>query len=97
MSFYYSEFAKHCIRFYISYPKPHFETAAEGEDWIACRESINSLPDSDKELIINVYRNGDPSSDSVNQAARMRGMKPGAVWRMIKDFERMVAKQRGLI
>lgn len=97
MRVYYSEFVNHCLRFYVRYPSPRFRTDAEKKNWLACDLALKSFSDADMELLTSIYRDGDTMSDSVFQMAKRNSISQDAIWKLIGELERKVAKRRGLL
>lgn len=98
MRAYYSEFVNHCIRFYVRYPQPRFHSDTDKKNWNACDNALKSFNDADKKTIFDIYNNGDDFlTESIACVAKARQCKPGAIWKLIEDFERRVAKKRGLL
>lgn len=97
MRAYYSEFAGHCIRFYVRYPQPRFKTEADKKNWLACDNALKSFSDSDRALLLTLYRENDTMPDNVYQLAKRNDMKQESLWKLVEDLERKVAKRRGLL
>lgn len=97
MKLYYSEFVNHCLRFYVRYPSPRFRTDVEKKNWNACDLAFKSFSDSDKELLTNLYSDSDTMSDNVYQLAKRNNISQDAIWKLIGELERKVAKRRGLL
>jgi hypothetical protein len=66
-------------------------------NWEACHAEIMCLSDKTKDILVTVYGGFDTLPDEVYNASRKYSMNQNIIWDMMKDFERAVAKQRGLI
>lgn len=97
MRSYYSEFVNHCLRFYSRHRDPKFHNDAEKRNWYACDNALKSFTDSEREILIAIYAEGDTISDNVYQIAKKTDMKQDTIWKLINDLERKVAKRRGLM
>lgn len=98
MRAFYSEYVNHCLRFYCKHPKPnYFRSEADKKNWNACDVALKSFSDSDREMLITIYREGDTIPDNVYQMATKRGISQDGIWKLVTDLEKKVAKRRGLI
>lgn len=94
---FYTEYVNHCLRFYVRHPNPKFKSDVDKHNWAACDKAFNSFSDSDRELLTEVYREGDTVADNVYHLAKSRGVKQETVWKLVGELERKVAKRRGLL
>lgn len=95
---FYSEYIKHCMRFYSrNLHITHFKTPTDEMNWKACHEVILALPDKTKDILVSVYGGYDTLGDEVYNAARKYHVNQNIIWDMMKVFERTVAEHRGLI
>ena len=94
---FYSDYVRHCMRFYARHICPKFKSSVDKNNWISCESALKGFTDNEQELLINIYRKGDTIPDNVYQAAKANGMKQESVWKLVNDLERMVAKRRGLL
>lgn len=98
MRTFYSEYVTHCLRFYSRYSKPNrFRTEADKKNWQACDNALKGFSDSDREMLITIYREGDTIPDNVYQMAKKLNIKQDNIWKLITELERKVAKRRGLL
>ena len=99
----YSEFVRHCLRFYIKTldegkgGHPIFRSEAERDNWSACYQVLKDFPNRDLEIISYLYRPGDTIADKIYELSKSRGVSQNGIWSLINDVERQVAKKRGLI
>lgn len=95
---FYSEYVRHCMRFYARNPdKPHFNTEVDENNWWACFRAIDRYSEHDKDILLRVYALYDTIADNVYEVAKERQIDQNIIWDMLKDFERIVAKKRGLL
>lgn len=95
---FYSEYVRHCLRFYCRNTKnPRFNTEVDKNNWYACHRAIERYSDKDKEILIMVYALYDTIADNVYEIAKVRNLDQNIIWDMLKEFERSVAKKRGLL
>ena len=95
---YYSEYVRHCMRFYSrNIDKPRFNTDVDKNNWYACHKAIERYSDRDKDILIRVYGMYDTLADNVYEVAKLYDTDQNIIWDMLKEFERVVARKRGLI
>lgn len=95
---FYSEYVRHCMRFYArNMEKPHFNTEVDKNNWYACHRALERYSEQDKNILIRVYGWFDTIADNVFAVAKADHIDQTVIWDMIKDFERSVAKKRGLL
>lgn len=94
---FYSEYVNHCLRFYARHRNPKFNSAADKNNWLACKSALEGFTDSEREMLLTIYRGGDTVPDNVYQIAKEKGIKQDSVWKLVNELERKVAKRRGLL
>lgn len=100
---YYSEFVRHCLRYYIKTLDegrggcPVFRTPAERENWSACHYVLNGCSENIVDTICQIYRTGDTIPDNIYMIAKNRGGSQAPLWNLVSDIERKIAQKRGLI
>lgn len=95
---FYSEYVRHCMRFYArNATKPRFNTEVDKTNWYACHRAIERYSEQDKNILMLVYGMYDTLADNVYEVAKTNHVDQSVIWDMIKDFERSVAKKRGLL
>ena len=97
MRTFYSDYANHCLRFYVRHANPKFKSEADKLNWKTSESVFNSYSDEDKETIKKLYTGDEGIPEKVTLIATEKGVRPDVVWRFINDLERKVAKHRGLI
>ena len=95
---FYSEYVRHCMRFYArNTEKPRFNTEVDKNNWYACHKAIEIYDERSKGILILVYSMRDTIADNVYAVAKTYQIDQTFIWDLIKDFERTVARKRGLI
>ncbi len=94
---YYSEYIRHCLKFFVRHPKPKFKTTADKLNWEACESAFRKLTNEERELIVEIYQGGDTIPDNVYQLSKRRKLDQDYIWRLITSLEQTVAKRRGLL
>lgn len=96
---YYSEYVRHCMRYYArnNTDKPRFKTEVDEYNWYSCHKAMDRYSDRDKDILIRVYGMYDTIADNVYEVAKLYSINQNIIWDTLKEFERIVAKKRGLI
>ena len=100
---YYSEFVRHCLRFYIKTIDegkggcPIFRSDAERENWKACHHVFQRYSESNQNLITQLYRTGDTIPDKIYLLSKTQQMQQESLWALVNNVERKVARERGLV
>ena len=100
---YYSEFVRHCLRYYIKTldegkgGHPVFKSEADRANWSACHSVLKDYSEKDMSIIAHIYRPGDTIADKIYMLAKNRCMDQDTIWSLITNVERKVAKRRGLL
>lgn len=69
---FYSEFVNHCLRFYARHPKPSFHSAADKSNWFACDSALKGFTDSEREMLLYIYREETPFPTMCTRSQRRR-------------------------
>ena len=95
---FYYEYVRHCARFYArNTEKPHFNTEVDKNNWYACHRAIEQYSERDHIILVQVYGMRDTIADNVYWVAQTYNLDQKVIWDMLKEFERLVARKRGLI
>lgn len=100
---YYSEFVRHCLRFYIKTLDegkggcPIFRSEAERENWRACHSVLQGYSDNAMNLISQLYRAGDTIPDKIYMLSKTQDIPQEKLWSMVNQVERKIARKRGLV
>ena len=100
---YYSEYVRHCLRYYIKTldeglgGHPIFKTEADKANWSACYQVLKDYSDANMDIIAEIYRPGDTIADKIYQLAKVKRVQQDNIWGLINATERKIAKKRGLL
>lgn len=95
---FYSDYIRHAMRFYSrNINETAFKTDADKHNWIACSKAVKGYSDRDKDILVSVYGGYDTLPDNVYEMANKYHINQNIIWDMLKEFERKVAKKRGLL
>ena len=100
---YYSEYVRHCLRYYVKTldegkgGHPIFKSDADRENWKACYHVLKDYSPSDMDIIAEIYRPGDTIADKIYLIAKTKGVNQDRFWGLINNTERKIAKKRGLL
>lgn len=95
---FYTEYVRHCMRYFSrNITKPQFNTEVDKNNWYACYKAIGRYSDTYKEILIRVYAMHDTLADNVYETAKLYDIDQNIIWDLLKEFERSVAKKRGLL
>ena len=97
MRAFYSDYVNHCLRFYARHSCPIFHSEADKKNWNACESALKSFTDSDRDILLAVYREGDTIPDNVYQLSVTMNISQDIIWKLINELERKIAKRRNLI
>ena len=100
---YYSEYIRHCLRYYVKTldegkgGHPIFNSDADRENWIACHVVLKNYSLENMDVISEIYRRGDTIPDKIYMLSEMKKIPQDKLWSLINVTERKIAKKRGLI
>lgn len=95
---FYSEYVKHMLRFYArNLQQPRFKSEVDKNNWIACHVTLKGYTERDRDILVTIYGSFDTLSDSVFEVAKRYKIDQSLIWDMMKDYERKVARKRGLL
>ena len=94
----YTPYVQHCMRFYSRYLQIEaFRNDTDKLNWQACHRAIQGYSPIDKDILVSVYGERDTLADNVYNASRKYGVYQDYIWEMMREFERKVAVERGLL
>ena len=94
----YTSYVRHALRFYSRYLHiKEFKNEVDKANWLACHRAIQSYSLTDKDILVCVYGERDTLGDNVYNVSRRYKVSQDVVWEMMREFERKVAVERGLI
>lgn len=95
---FYSEYVRHALRFYTrNLSQTRFKSEADKNNWFACANVIKGYNDRDRDILIAVYSGHDTLADNVYETAEKYAIDQAIIWDTMKEFERKIAKRRGLM
>lgn len=95
---YYSEYVRHCLRFYTrNLSLTNFKSEADKNNWFACAAVLKGCTERDFNILVAVYGGFDTLADNVYETAKKYRIEQNVIWDMMKDVERRIAKRRGLM
>lgn len=98
---YYTEYVRHCLRFYVTTmdigTAPHFNSEVDKNNWVACYQAVKNYSPENLEIIKEIYSPGDTIPDKIYNLAKNLGVSQTPISTMLDKLERDVAKKRGLI
>lgn len=96
---FYSDYVRHALRFYSRTVNELtiFKTNVDEQNWRSCQKALEKYNDVDLKILLSVYSGFDTLPDEVYHASVKYKVKQNYIWDMMKDVEKAVAKQRGLL
>ncbi len=94
----YTSYVRHAMRFYSRYLHiKEFKDKIDKANWLACHRAIQGYSPLDKDILVCVYGERDTLGDNVYNVSRRYGVHQDVVWEKMREFERKVAVERGLL
>ena len=94
----YTPYVRHAMRFYSRYLHlKEFRSDTDRLNWQACHRAIQEYSPVDKDILVCVYGERDTLGDNVYQVSRKYRIHQDVVWELMREFERKVAVERGLV
>lgn len=95
---FYSDYVRHALRFYSrNLQKPIFKTTTDRENWVSCDNIVREYSLRDRDILVSVYGGFDTLPDNVYECAKKHRINQNIIWDMMKDVERKIAQERGLL
>ena len=100
---YYSEYVRHCLRYYIMTldegkgGHPIFKTEVDKANWSVCHNVLKDYSEKDMEIIAYIYRPGDTIADKIYLLSKTKQVTQDRLWGLVNTTERKIAKKRGLV
>lgn len=86
------------LRFYSRYlHNKSFRTESDRLNWMACNNVIEKYSPRDKDILTFVYGEMDTIADNVYTISKKFKINQSIVWDMMREFEKAVAIERGLL
>lgn len=94
----YTPYVRHCMRFYSRYLyTTEFKNETDKANWQACHRAIHEYSPLDKDILLCVYGERDTLGDNVYNVSKKYGLNQDIIWEMMREFERKIAVERGLL
>lgn len=95
---FYTDYVRHAMRFYSrNLTLSTFKKEVDKANWYACNDAISFYSTRDKDILVYVYGSYDTLADNVYEMSKKYSINQNIIWDMMKEFERIIAKERGLI
>jgi len=97
---YYTEYVNHMVRFYLTCPdalKTAGKKRADIENWCAVQTILHRLSESDREMVVSVYKTDFFLPKAVAAYCQETGTDEHTVWSLLTKTASQIAKCRGLI
>ena len=95
---FYSEYVRHCLRFYTRNKDfTHFKSESDKKNWFACEIVFKGYSEKDQEILTSIYGEYDTLADNVYVTSKKHEINQNIIWDMMKDVERKIAQERGLL
>ena len=95
---FYTDYVRHSLRFYSrNLTQLHFKKGVDKKNWLACHNVISSYPERDRDILVYVYGSFDTLADNVYEISKKHHIHQNIIWDMMKDVERKIAIERGLL
>ena len=98
---YFKNYVNHMLRFFARYHDQKnnfkFKKNIDYKNWCIVQSVLNSLPEKDRNVIIEVYRRGDTLADNVYEVSKELGINQDVIWTILNKVTRKIAKERELI
>jgi len=99
---YFKNYVNHMLRFYARYHdkkdiSDFKKKEADLKNWITVKTILDSLPDAERNVIIEVYKRRDTLSDNVYEVSKELGINQDIIWNILNKVTRKIAKERELI
>lgn len=96
---YYSDYVGHMMRQYgrlFGSDELLITDMTTEQNVLVCGAILDRLPEGEREIVTEVYK-GKALPEQINEIAECRGIRPQNIWAIVKNFERDIAKERGLL
>ena len=94
---FYSEYVKHMMRFYSrSLDMTTFKSKVDELNWLICHDTLEQYPKY-KYILIDVYAGYGLLDEEVEKASIKYYVEKKVIWDVMKQFERDLALNRGLL
>ena len=97
---FYADYVNRMLRFYCR--KVHgqdfkVEGHIEINNCLCVIKVLETLPENDKNAIINIYERGDTLADNIYWVSKEMNVNQDMLWTLVSNVTKRIAKERGLI
>lgn len=99
---FYTDYSKHMIRFYLSTTlesndPPEFRSEADEKNWRSVKEIFDQLSEEQVFVLREMYFEFKEVGQRAFETSKTTGMKQKKIFDLMRNVERKVAQQRGLL
>lgn len=96
---FYEEYANHAFRFYVRHPVLNSGAVSKPsmEMWKTCETAINELSDTERSVVVEVFRSRCAMETAVKHVSLELGMNENRAWQILHKITRRFAELRGLV
>lgn len=94
---YYTLYSRHCLRYYANNPNPRPTDTISELNWLASKQALASFPEDQRLILMEVYQRCDTMPDNIYEVSMKHNMARDTIWAWVRDLEKQVAQNRGLI
>ena len=95
---FYTDYVRHALRFYSrNYDLQTFKTDVDKSNWLSCKSVLDTLPEKDRDMLLQVYSGFDTLPDEVFNTSREYHIDQNIIWDLMKKVENKIAHRRKLI
>ncbi len=94
----YTNFARHCLRFYFKFPnKTEFEHDIDEVNWLTCDKVVKDFDYERRQLLKKIYAQNDTLADNIYFVSVTENLDQEILWNLSRKVEKKIARKRGLI
>ena len=95
---FYTDYVRHALRFYSrNLTLSKFKKDTDKSNWLACHHVVQLYDERDRDILVYVYGSYDTLADNVYEMSKKYSINQNIIWDMMKEFEREIAQERGLL
>lgn len=90
---YYTSMCRHVLRYYCKY---HDGPSRDVVKWNAAHTVLKRLSDADRDIILDIYGNGELVIEAIQRLSRERRCDAKRLWDLVGYVERAIAREMKL-
>lgn len=90
----YTDYVRHCLRFYARYPDRICKNEIEYNNWSACQRALEH--EKYAPIIVSIFSAYTPVESAIQSEADKCGVTENQIWKLVSRIEEKVAVERGL-